>query len=74
MTWLGVPLVLEQWFKQTLYVSYYTGMISGSIGNVPVNKSRYYVLHIIPGILWDHSVTKQWIKPDTTCWKSHWLD
>ena len=39
LTWLGVPLVLDQWFKQTIFVSYFTKMIPGSIRNGPAKKS-----------------------------------
>ena len=57
-----VPSELDQWFKHTLCVSYFTEIISGPFGNVPVNKIRHYVLAIIPGLLGGHYITNQWIK------------
>ena len=53
MTWLGVHLVLDHLFKQTLCVRYFTEMILVSFGNEPVNISRYYVLAILIGLLGD---------------------
>ena len=67
LTWLGVPFVLYQWFKQTLYVSYFTQMIPQSFSNWPVNKCRHYVVAILLVLLRNHSVTNQWIKSDTMC-------
>ena len=34
-------------------------MVLGSFGNVPANKSGYYALTIILGLLFDHSIIKQ---------------
>ena len=47
LTWLGVHLVLDQWFKQALCVSYFTELISISFGDRIVNKSRHYVLDFL---------------------------
>ena len=55
----GVHLVFDQWYKQTLYVSYSTEFILGSFGNGQANKTRLYVLAIILGLLRDHSVKTQ---------------
>ena len=52
-------LVLERLFKKTLCVRYFTEMILGSFGNVPVNKNRQFVLAILLGSLRDHCVYKQ---------------
>ena len=38
-----------------------------SFGNVSVNKSGYYVLAILLGLLKDHSVINQRNKLDTMC-------
>ena len=38
LTWLGVRLVLEQWFKHVLCVKYFSELISGSFGNELDNK------------------------------------
>ena len=35
----GLHLVIEKWFKQTLYVSFLTKTYSGSFTILPVNKS-----------------------------------
>ena len=48
---LGVTLVLNKGFKQTLCFGYFTELILGSFGNGPVNKSRHYVLAILLGLL-----------------------
>ena len=48
---LGVTLVLNKVFKQTLCFGYFTELILGSFGNGPVNKSRHYVLAILLGLL-----------------------
>ena len=56
LTWSGVHLVLEQWFRQTLCVRYFTGIILSSIGDVPVNKIRHYALAILLGLLSYHYV------------------
>ena len=68
LTWAGVNLVLNQWSKQKLCVSYFTEIISGSFGDGPVNKSRHYVLDILLGLFKGGSVTNQWIKADIMCY------
>ena len=57
LTWLWVPLVLEKLFKKKLCVSYSTDMILLSFVNVPVNRSNYFLLDILPGVLWGHLLT-----------------
>ena len=52
-------MVLDQRFKPTLCVSYFTELISGSFGNVPEEKSRHYVLAILLDVFRDYSITKQ---------------
>ena len=42
-------------------------MISGTFDIGPVNKSRHYVLAILPGLLLDHFITNQGIIADTVC-------
>ena len=74
LTWLGVPLVLDQWFNQALCVGYVFEFISGSFVNGLVNEIRHYVLDVLLGILRDHSVYNQWIKEDTMCQLIHLLD
>ena len=71
--WLRVHLVLDNLFRQTLFDSYFNEMISGSFGNVPVNKTRHYFLAILLGFLWYYCVTNKWIKADTMCYLIHWL-
>ena len=39
LTWLWVHLVLYQWFKHTLFVRYFTQLISGSFINSTVKKA-----------------------------------
>ena len=73
MTLLGVPLVFEKWFKQTLCFRYFTETISRSFGNIPVNKIRQCVFAIILGLLRDPYMTNQW-KSDTMGYIIHWLD
>ena len=52
----GVHLVFDQWYKQTLYVSYFTQLVLGSFGNGQVNKIRQYVLAILLSLLRDNYV------------------
>ena len=40
LTWLGVILVLNQWFRHTLCIRYITKIILSSFGNIPVNKTK----------------------------------
>ena len=59
LTLSGVHLVLDQRFKQTLCVSYFTEMVLGLFGNGPVNKSIHYVLSILLGLLRDNYIMNQ---------------
>ena len=43
LNWLGVPLVLDQWFKHILLVIYFTEFVLGLFGNGIVNKIRHYM-------------------------------
>ena len=54
LTWSGVHLVFDQWFKQTLCVSHFTDIILSSYVNGPVNKSRYNMLDHLLVLLGDH--------------------
>ena len=54
---LEVPLVLDQWFKQTLCVRF----------NGPMSKSRHSMLSILLVLLRDHSVMNWWVKSETMC-------
>ena len=65
LNWPGVNFVLDQWFKQTLCVSYFPMLISGSFGNVSENKVIHYVLAISLGLFRDNSVTNKKLKADT---------
>ena len=38
-SWFWVVWESDQWLKQTIYVIYYTELILGTFGNLPVNKS-----------------------------------
>ena len=67
LIWSGVHLVLNKLFNQTTRDSYFTEISLGSFGNVPVNKSRHYVLAILLGLLRDDYETKKWINVDTMC-------
>ena len=67
MTGLGVHLALDQRFKKTLCVTYFTELILVSFGNVPVNKSIHYVFDILLGLFRDHYVILQRIKSGTIC-------
>ena len=67
LTWSVIHLVLNQWFIQTLFVSYLTELIQGSFVNGPVNKIMHYVLAILLFLFTENSVNKQWIKSDTMC-------
>ena len=49
LTLSGVLLV-NQRYKKTQGISYFTDMVSGSFGNGPVNKTRHYVLDILLGL------------------------
>ena len=64
---LVVHLVLVQWFRQTLCVSYFTELVFGSFGNRQVNKSRHYVLAIPIGLFRYNYVTIKCIKLKTMC-------
>ena len=57
LTQFGEHLVFDQCFKQTLFVNYFTVIISVSNGNGTVNKSRQYVLAILIGLLRYHHIT-----------------
>ena len=59
LTWLGVHLVLDQLFNQTLCVCYFTELILGLFGNGPVNKIIHCVLAILLGLFRDHYATNQ---------------
>ena len=39
LSWFWVHLVIDQWIKRTLCVSYITGLMLETFGNWPVNKS-----------------------------------
>ena len=64
---LGLHMVFEQWYNNTICVRYYTDMISGSFGNGRVNKISQYALVILLGLLSDSSVKNYRIKADTIC-------
>ena len=74
MNWSGVYLALGQWFNQTLCVSHFNELILGSFGNIPVNKSRHYVLYILPGLLRYRYIMNHRIKAYNMCYMIHWLD
>ena len=67
LTWSEVPMVLDQWFKQTICVSYFTDLSLGSFDNEKDNEIRHYVLAVILGVLWDYYVYNQKIRVDTMC-------
>ena len=59
LSWLGVHLVIGQWFNQTLRVRYFTKMNSGCFMIWPVNKSdticqRIYWVHL--GHIWSLNI------------------
>ena len=64
---LDMHLVLDQWFKHTLCVIYFTETILVLFGNGPVIKILFYGLAILIGLFKRHCVMNQWIKPDTMC-------
>ena len=64
LTSLGVHLLFDEWCKQTLWFSYFTETVLGSLDNGSVNKIRHYVLAILVGLLMYHSIMNQWIIPD----------
>ena len=74
LTWLGVHLVICQYFEQTLCVSYYTETILCSKHDGPLNKIWQYVLANLPSLLMDNSVMNHWIKTHNMCRIIHWLD
>ena len=67
LTWFGVHVLLDKWFKQTLCVSHLTELISGSFGNGPVDKSRHFLLALLLGLLGDQYITNKGIESDTMC-------
>ena len=66
LTWSGVPMVLDQWFNQTLGVSYFMEIVLVSFGGVKVNRIRDYVVDILLGCIWYYFVTNKW-KVENKC-------
>ena len=58
-----LSLSLGKLFKQTLCISYITELIPGSWGYEQVIKIKHYVLSILHGLLSDHDIMNQGMKP-----------
>ena len=83
LTWLWVILIFNQSFKQTLIVSYFTELVMGWIGNVPVKNRELYVKYstrLIEGsfcmeaenknrlLVLDYTLTWSWVNLVFTKW------
>ena len=64
LTWSGIYMILDQWFKQILCVIYFTELFLGSFVNIPINNCRQYLLAILLGLFRDQYVTNQWNKSE----------
>ena len=51
LTWLGIYLILDQGFNNTLFVSYFTELISVLFCGLPVNKRRNDELDFLTGFV-----------------------
>ena len=67
LTWFGVHFILYQGIDQIIGDIHFTEVISSSFVIVSMQKSIYYVLDILLGLLLDHSVKNHRIKEYNTC-------